>query len=192
MKRILSLCTLALTLGLGTGAASANTAIPLDPHHTSATFTVAHLTITKVSGQIPLISSNLVVNDKGIPTAAQATFDIGKIETQDDHRDADLRSDKWFNAAQYPTMTFHSTAIRPGADNSFDMSGNLSFHGETHPVMLHGTYAGKAKGPDGKTHMGYTASGIIDRTKWGVGTGAPPAIVGDDITITIQAEAVTP
>ncbi len=189
MKRALATIFATAAIGALGSVALANTQIPLDKDHTSATFTVAHLTITKVSGQIPLISSTVTVDDKGLPTAAEAKFDLSKLETQDDHRDADLRGDKWFDTGKYPTLTFRSTVIRPLDAHNFAMSGLLTMHGVTRPVTLQGTYAGKATDPWGHVHLGYSATGTIDRNDWNVGN-APAALVGNDVTITIQAEAL--
>jgi polyisoprenoid-binding protein YceI len=188
MKKALVAGLLGAGLSVGATCALAATAVKIDPDHTSATFTIAHLTITKVSGQIPLISSHVEVNEKGIPTAAAATFDLTKIETQDEHRDTDLRGDKWFDTAHYPTMVFRSTVITPGVGNAFTMKGTLTMHGKTEPVTLDGTFSGKAMFM-GHTHLGYSATGTIDRTLWDVGN-APAAIVGNDVTINIQAEAI--
>ena len=174
---------------LGATVARAATVLPLDPHHTSATFTVQHLMITKVSGQIPLIKSKLSIDEANIPTAITASLDAGKIETQDENRDKDLCSDKWFDTAKYPTIEFRSTKIIPGADKAFTVDGNLTIHGVTKPVVLTASYEGTATDPYGHTHLGYTATGVIKRSAFGVGN-APAAIVGDDINITLEVEAL--
>jgi polyisoprenoid-binding protein YceI len=181
-----------LALGAMTLAATmvqAETSIPLDPHHTSATFSISHLTLTKVTGQVPLIKSEVTLGKNELPTMVDATLDAEKLETQDDNRDKDLRSEKWFNTAKYPTITFHSTAVTPKGSNEFVMAGELTMHGITKPVTLTGTYNGMAKDPMGHIHLGYSATGKIDRTEFSIGQ-APAAIVGNEVTINLEVEAL--
>jgi polyisoprenoid-binding protein YceI len=70
------------------------------------------------------------------------------------------------------------------------IDGDLTMHGVTKPVSLAAKYEGTVKDPRGRTHVGYSATVTIDRTLWGIGTNYPPAVVGNDITITIELEAL--
>ncbi len=167
---------------------SADTAVTVDHDHTSAAFTVSHLTITKVTGTIPVADATMSVAPNEMPTAVKISFDLAKITTQNEKRDADLRSDHWFNVASTPDMSFVATKVTPGADGAFIMTGNLTMHGVTKPVTLTGKYEGKVE-LQGRTHLGYTATTKLDRTQWNVGA-FPPAIVGNDISIQIELEAI--
>jgi len=188
-KRALIAATLAFLAG--TGAASA-TVLTVDPAHTSATFSVKHLTLTTVSGTIALKSASVAAGPDGALTQADATFDLATIDTHESDRDADLKSDHWFDVAADPELTFTSTKISPLSGGTQTIEGDLRFHGVTNPVTLTATYAGSVKDRRGRTHLGYTATATIDRTKWNLGPGYPPAIVGNDITITIELEAIEP
>lgn len=163
--------------------------IAVDPAHTSASFSVKHLTLTTVSGTIDVKDASIALDGNGMLTAAKATLDLATIDTKFADRDADLKSDKWFDVAAYPVMTFTSTKIT-GTPAHMTVLGTLTFHGKTNPVTLTAVYGGSVKDPRGRTHIGYTATGTIDRTLWGVGTSYPPAIVGNDIAITIELEAL--
>ncbi len=174
---------------LAATAARATIILPLDPDHTSASFTVSHLTITKVTGQIPLLTSNIVLGNDHIPTAVTATLDASKIDTHDAKRDKDLRSDHWFDVETFPTITFRSAKIHRLNKSDFTIDGTLTLHGITKPVTLAATYTGSAKDPWGYTHFGFNATGSIDRTAFDVGH-APAALVGDDVTIELQVEAI--
>ena len=164
-------------------------AFPLDPHHSSASFTVAHLTLSKVSGQIPIIKAEVALGNDNIPTSVTATLDAAKIETQDENRDKDLRADKWFDTDKFPTITFRSVKVTRINATDFTVAGDLTIHGITKPVTLNGVYNGTAKDPYGQTHFGYSAKGTIDRTAFNVGQ-APAAIVGNDISIDLEVEAL--
>ena len=167
---------------------SADTAVAVDHDHTSAAFTVSHLTITKVTGTIPVADAAMSVGTNEMPTAVKISFDLAKVTTQNDKRDADLRSDHWFDVAKTPDMSFVATKITPGADGAFVMTGTLTMHGVTKPVTLMGKYEGKVE-LQGKTHLGYTATATLDRTQWNVGS-FPPAIVGNNISVQIELEAI--
>ena len=184
--RMTAMLAISMT-ALSASVANANTNLTLDLHHTSAAFTISHLTITKVSGQVPVIKGEVVIGADNIPTEVNATLDATKIETQDDHRDADLRSEKWFDTTKYPTITFHSTKVQSMGASEFTLVGELTMHGVTKPITLRGTYNGSAKDPYGHTQYGYSATGTVDRTAFGVGD-APAAIVGNDVSIDLQVD----
>ena len=188
--RLKSILTAAGAIALATIPliSSADTAVTVDHDHTSAAFTVSHLTITKVTGTIPVADATMSVAPNEMPTAVKISFDLAKITTQNEKRDADLRSDHWFNVANTPDMSFVATKVTPGADGAFIMTGNLTMHGVTKPVTLTGKYEGKVE-LQGRTHLGYTATTKLDRTQWNVGA-FPPAIVGNDISIQIELEAI--
>jgi polyisoprenoid-binding protein YceI len=168
----------------------AATIAKVDPAHTSATFSVRHLTLTTVSGTIALKNVDIAIGDDDILTQANATFDLSTIDTHESDRDSDLKSDHWFDVAHYPEMTFKSTKIDAGTGGAMAIAGDLTFHGITKPVTLAGKYEGSVKDGRGRTHLGYSASGTVDRTAWNLGPNFPPAVVGDDITITIELEAI--
>jgi polyisoprenoid-binding protein YceI len=169
--------------------ARANADIVVDPAHTSASFSVKHLTLTTVSGTIGVKDATIAVAPDGALTAVHADLDLTTIDTKVADRDSDLKSDHWFDVQHDPTMTFASTKIT-GDPKAMTVLGNLTFHGKTNPVTLSAVYQGSITDRRGRTHRGYTATGTIDRTAWGLGPSFPPAIVADDITITIELEAI--
>jgi polyisoprenoid-binding protein YceI len=163
--------------------------LSVDPPHTSASFSVKHFALTTVSGSIAVKDATIAAAPDGTLTSAKADLDLTTIDTKFADRDADLKSDHWFDVAQYPTMTFASTKIT-GDKTAMTVAGTLTFHGKTNPVTLTAKYDGSVKDPRGRTHVGYSAIGTIDRTLWGLGPNYPPAIVGNDITISIELEAI--
>jgi polyisoprenoid-binding protein YceI len=163
--------------------------LDVDPAHTSATFSVKHLTLTTVSGTIGVKDAAIAVAPDGTLTSAKADLDLTTIDTKFADRDADLKSDHWFDVAHFPTMTFASTKIS-GDKSAMTVAGNLTIHGRTNPVTLTAKYDGSVTDPKGHVHKGYSATGTIDRTLWGIGSNYPPAIVGNDITLTIELEAL--
>jgi len=177
----------AVFFGAALGARAAD--ISIDPNHTTTHFAVKHLLISTVEGTIPIKTVTVTIDANKIPIAVTAVMDLTKIDTHNDQRDDDLRSEKFFNVQQFPDMTFKSTKITANGSN-FTMNGDLTFHGVTKPVVVNGTLNGSITDNRGRTHVGYTANATIDRTMWGVGPGYPPAVVANNVTITIEAEAI--
>jgi polyisoprenoid-binding protein YceI len=183
-----ALCSLAIVAALGAPNA-ARADVRIDPNHTSATFSVKHLTLTTVSGKIALKDAAIAIAADDTLTSAHADLDLSTIDTQVADRDDDLKSDHWFDVAKYPTMTFESTKIT-GDRSALTVVGDLTFHGKTNPVILTAKYEGSIKDPRGRTHIGYTATGVIDRSLWDLGPNFPTAVVANEITITIELEAI--
>jgi polyisoprenoid-binding protein YceI len=179
---------LAIVAALGVPNA-ARADVTIDPNHTSATFSVKHLTISTVSGKIGIKDATITIASDDTLTSAKAELDLSTIDTQVADRDNDLKSDRWFDIAKYPTMTFQSTKIT-GDKTALTIVGNLTCHGKTNPVTLTAVYQGSIKDPRGRTHIGYTATGVVDRSLWDLGPNFPTAVVANQITITIQLEAI--
>ena len=86
-------------------------------------------------------------------------------------------------------MIFKSSKIT-GDAKAMTIAGDLTFHGVTKPVTLSGKYVGSIVDGRGRTHVGYSATTTFDRTQWGLGMSFPAVIVGNDITVKIDVEAV--
>ncbi len=189
LRRTMLATVLAATLA--GPAAAADYAV--DPAHSQATFTVSHLTVTKVSGQIPVQSAQVSAGPNDLPTKVDATLDLKGVDTREPDRDKDLRSDDFFDVAKYPTMTFASKKIE-GTPGAFTIGGDLTFHGVTKPVTLAAKLEGKVTDGKGRTHLGYTATTTIDRRDWGLNwgkTNGGALIVGNEVTISLTVEAVS-
>jgi polyisoprenoid-binding protein YceI len=184
------LLTLVALGALPLPAFAADTPARLDPDHSSANFSVTHLTLTKVHGTIAIKDAKIVVGDDHALKEADATLDLSTVDTHQPDRDADLRSAHWFDVANYPLMTFKSTSIAPGANGSTHIAGDLTFHGVTKPVSFDAAYTGTVKDGRGRTHVGYSAAITLDRTDWNLGLNYPPAIVGHEITIDLEVDAI--
>jgi|SRR5271165_5404133 len=192
MKRIW--CSLLVLLLGAVPSMAAAVTLTGDPSHSSATFSVMHLAISNVAGSIPVVSWNGTTDAGYMPTSVNATLDAKGIDTKEADRDSDLRSDRWFDVAKYPTMTFKSSKIEPGPSGTFKMTGDLTMHGVTKPVSLEGKLLGTVKDGRQRIHVGYTATTTIDRRDFGLNfAGTVPEgqlVAGYDVTITINAEGI--
>lgn len=156
---------LAGVLAAATIAPAGATDAVLDVPHTQAQFTVTHLALSRVHGQIPLISGTVTFNDAGLPTASAATFDMKNVDSQDVNRDNSLRQD-YLETDKYPTMTFVEKKI-DGTPAAFKMTGDLTLHGITKSVVLTGKVVATLV-TKGKRHYAYSATTTIDRRDFGI------------------------
>jgi len=182
----------ALVAALAAPALAADYAI--DPNHTQATFTVTHLAISRVNGKIPVTGGTISLGGNGLPSAISVTLSAKDLDTNSADRDRDLRGGDWFEVEKYPTMTFVSKSVS-GTPQSFTVNGDLTMHGVTKPVTLNAKEIGKMTDARGRTHVGYSASATLDRRDWGLNWGRTTPggslIAGNDVTIDINAEAVS-
>jgi polyisoprenoid-binding protein YceI len=182
--------TLAL-LGVSAGYASAAGATQwnVDPTHSSAEFTTIHFGLSHIIGTIPIKTATVATRpDSLVPVSIEATLDVTGIDTKVAMRDADLKSANFFDVAKYPTMTFKSRSIAERGTNRFAVTGDLTFHGVTHPITLDVKALGRGKGLKDVPFVSYIATTTIDRTQWGMSFDAPLA-VGTSVYITLNIEA---
>ena len=167
----------------------------IDPNHSSAQFTVRHLMVSNVKGAFSKVTGTINYDPTNLAASSvEAIIDASTVDTRQPQRDADLRSPNFFDVAKYPTITFKSTQFyREG--NQLKVKGDLTMHGVTKPVVLDvDGPTPEIKDPWGNQRVGASISTKINRHDWGLNysklmeTGG--AMVGDEITISIDLEAV--
>ena len=165
----------------------------IDPTHSDASFTVRHMMVSKVRGSFRTVAGAIVTAADPLASSATATIELASLDTNNEQRDNHVRSADFFDVANHPRMTFVSTALRPAGDG-FELDGKLTLHGVTKPVTLALEINGI--GPDGYggTRIGFSASGKIDRTDFGVSYNGPipggGSVLSDSVTLNIEVEAV--
>jgi polyisoprenoid-binding protein YceI len=156
--------------------------------HTRIVFVVRHMGFTDYYGQFNGINGQLSL-DAANPANSQVTITLptDSVDANNSVLTAELKSPQWFDAAKYPTITFKSTkVVRTGKDTA-DITGDLTFHGETHPVTLEAKF--NAGGIHPFTHkytVGFNATGHLKRSEFGQKTYVP--LIGDDVGLIISAE----
>lgn len=182
---------LAAAAALPIAAIAASQTWTVDPVHSTAQFTARHFGIVPVIGTIPIESASVKLDEGSqIPISVTAALDPSQLDTHNSMRDGDLRSDHYFDVATYPSMTFRSTKITGTDPKQFTILGDLTMHGQTHPVTLAAQVVASGKSPRGHQIIAYGATGTIDRTQWGMSFG--PLIVGNSIDISLNVEADGP
>jgi polyisoprenoid-binding protein YceI len=179
-----------LSLGTNVALGAQPQAWSVDPVHSTAQFTARHFGIVPVIGTIPIRIASVKLNPgEQVPISVTAEFDPSKVDTHNDTRDGDLRSPHYFDVATYPNIRFASTKIEGDAKH-FTLTGDLTMHGQSHPVTLSAQVVGAGKSPRGRSLIAYAATATIDRTQWGMTYG--PMIVGNSIEISVNIEADAP
>ncbi|HYL27692.1 MAG TPA: YceI family protein [Candidatus Nitrosotalea sp.] len=190
MKRML-VPSVVLVLLAGSIPALAAENWSIDPVHSTAQFTAKHFGIVPVVGTIPIVGGSVQLNaGSQIPTSVSAELDASKVDTHNDQRDADLRSDHYFDVKSTPTIKFVSTKIDGTNPDHFTIIGDLTMHGATHAVLLNAKVVGSGKSPRGESLIAYAATATVDRTEWGMSYG--PLIVGNSVDLSLNVEAAAP
>ena len=168
----------------------------LDPAHSHAEFKVKHMMISNVKGSFNGLSGTLTehATDKTLSTI-EASIDINSISTGDAQRDAHLKSADFFDAAQFGTMTFRSSKVQPNGDGGYNVTGDLTIHGQTRQqVFVVDGPSAPGKDPWGNTRIGLSATTKINRKDYGLSWNAAletgGILVGDDVNITIEAQFI--
>lgn len=168
--------------------AQSSTWIP-DKAHSGVDFSILHMSLAHVRGHFGNIGGTIVLDESDITkSTVKVTIDVTTVDTGVARRDGDLKSPNFFDVAQYPTATFVSTAVVKNGDGLM-VSGNLTLHGVTKPVVLQVEGpTGPVPGMDKKPHSGFSASTTISRTAFGIAAKYPSAVVGDDVKLTIDLD----
>ncbi len=166
----------------------------LDPAHTHAEFAVRHLMINTVRGRFVDVQG-VVELDESDFTKSQVdiTMAVASIDTREPQRDAHLRSADFFDAENFPQLTFRSRRFL-GNKDAFKIVGDLTIRGTTREVVLDVTSEGLVKDPWGSERAGFSATTKIKRSDFGLlwnqllETGG--VVVGEDVKISIETELI--
>jgi polyisoprenoid-binding protein YceI len=188
--------TAGLAAVLSLPAAAASSTWNIDPAHSSAQFSVRHLAISTVRGNFSKISGTVQLDENDITkSTVNVSIDVTTVDTHEPDRDADLRTDKFFDVAKYPTMTFKSTKVEQVAPGKLKVTGDFTLHGVTKEVVLDvDGPTPPVKDPWGNQRAAVSASTKINRQTYGVKWNATMdnggVVVGDDVSINLDVEMV--
>lgn len=166
----------------------------IDTSHTQAEFAVRHLMISTVKGRFADVQGTIRWDESDLAKSdVEVTISVPSIDTREPQRDAHLRSADFFDAENFPQITFRSRRIQ-GKGDSFTIVGDLTIRGTTREVVLDVTTEGRTKDPWGGERAGFNATTKIKRSEFGLlwnqllETGA--VVVGEDVKISIDAELI--
>ena len=166
----------------------------IDPDHSVAAFVIRHMMVANVRGQFNKLSGVVFFDPSDIVNSSvEATIDVAGIYTGIQKRDDHLRSADFFDAANYPQITFRSDKAKITGSKRFSVAGDLTMHGITKTATLDVEYSEPGKSPYGETSIGFAATIRINREDfglmWNEALESGGIMVGKEVQILIDIEA---
>jgi polyisoprenoid-binding protein YceI len=188
--RHLALAAGALAFAASLAAAQTTTWVS-DPNHSEVDFAIAHMSVSKVHGRFGSVNATIQYDAADVTrSTVRATIGVGTVDTGIQDRDNDIKGPNYFDIATFPLATFTSTGVTRNGDH-LSISGNLTLRGITNPVVL------DVEGPTAsvtdqrnKVHRGFSASTTVNRSDFGIAPKVPPAMLGDDVKLTIELDVI--
>ncbi|AWW00891.1 YceI family protein [Arcticibacterium luteifluviistationis] len=161
----------------------------IDKGHSSVSFEITHMMLSDVSGKFKTYDATFTSAKEDFSDAVfQFSADIASVDTDNETRDGHLQGEKFFDAANYPKLTFKSTSFKHLTGKKYTMTGDLTMKGKTAPVTLAVTINGPVTHPRNKKIMiGLKAIGEVDRTVYGV-SDMPVSGLSHEVQIVASGE----
>jgi polyisoprenoid-binding protein YceI len=164
----------------------------VDGTHSNVGFEVRHMGIATVRGNFKKFEG-AVEADNGTLTLS-GNVDVASIDSGDEQRDGHLQSPEFFDAAQFPQITFSSTGAEGAGDGKIKLTGEITIKGITKPIELIGEIGENAQDPWGNERVGFEVEGKIDRREFGlVWNQTLPngnLLVANDVKLVVSVSAV--
>jgi polyisoprenoid-binding protein YceI len=156
----------------------------VESYHTQVGFSISHFGFTNYSGLFSGATGSLQLDPAKLGTSKlDISIPVDSVTTTVSKLTDELKGDKWFDTTKFPKATFVSTQVVPTAEGA-TVTGNLTLHGVTKPVVLHVRFIGAGVNPIDKAYtVGFEATGTIKRSDFGVTTYLPA--VGDEVQLSI-------
>lgn len=167
----------------------------IDPAHSRIGFVARHAMVTKVRGSFDEFTGAIHL-DAAEPARATAeiSIDVASVDTRNEQRDGHLRTNDFFDAQTYPTITFKSTSVKQLDESNFAVTGDLTIKGVTKSVTVDFEFAGVATDPFGNVRAGFEGTASLNRSDYGVSFNAAletgGLLVSEKITIEIEISAI--
>lgn len=167
----------------------------IDNSHTTIEFGVKHMMVTTVRGRFTSFGGTITEDPaKLLNSKVEGWIETGSVDTHDANRDAHLRSPDFFDAEQFPRMTFVSKRIEPQGGDEYKLVGDITIKGVTREFTFNVTNEGKGRNPWGGEIWGLTATATLNRKdfglNWNVALEAGGWLVGDQVKIRVEMELV--
>jgi polyisoprenoid-binding protein YceI len=166
----------------------------VDPKHSTVEFQVKHMGIANVKGKFNEFAGTLEIGDDLATAKATGTVKVASVDTNEEQRDAHLRSADFFDAETHPELSFAATAIEPVDEETFRIAGDLTLHGITRPITLEAVVQGTDVDPWGNDRVGLEVVGQLKRSdydmKFNQALGSGNMLVGDKVKLVLDISAV--
>jgi polyisoprenoid-binding protein YceI len=167
----------------------------IDPTHSEIQFKVKHLMISTVTGHFKTFDLRVETETEDVQTPKRIVFtaDIDSITTNNEQRDAHLKSSDFFHVEEHPQLRFNGKNYEITGDNA-KLHGDLRIRGITKPMTLNVEYGGTVVDPYGQTKAGFTVNGKISRKEfgltWNAVTETGGVVVSDEIKLHAEVQLV--
>lgn len=190
--RALKYLLLAGLLGSAVAVQAAPVTYKLDPSHTMVLFSWSHFGFSHPTADLGLGKGTLVYDQQDpAKSSVEVSMPLADLDTHVPALDEHLKKADFFDADKYPVVTFKSTRVQALGGNKFKVTGDLTVHGVTKPVVLNATLNKLGENPMTKaSSIGFDATGTLNRSDFGVGAYVPN--VSDKITLRITTEGSVP
>ena len=138
----------------------------IDPSHSNVGFAVRHMGIATVRGSFKKFEGTVEAADDALTLSG--TVEVATIDTGDENRDGHLQSPEFFDAAQFPQITFTSTGTEQAGEGQVKLTGDITIKGTTKPIELVGEIGENGEDPWGNQRVGFEVEGKIDRREFGL------------------------
>jgi polyisoprenoid-binding protein YceI len=166
----------------------------IDPGHSEVDFEVRHMMIAKVRGRFNVFEGIVAIGEIPEESYVEVMVDAASIDTGDAKRDQHLRSADFLDVEHYPALRYRSTEVRPGSDDAWAVTGDLTIKDVTRPVTLAVTFNGAVTDPWGNLRTAFSATGEADREEFGISWNqaleAGGFLVGKIVKMRFEVEAV--
>ncbi len=167
----------------------------LDPAHTQIAFSIQHMMVTLASGRFTRFTGEFHLDEHAPNRSSfEVAIDATSITTDNHERDVHLRSPDFLDTDAWPTLRYRSHAITPLGFDHYNVEGELTIHGATHPAPLEVILGGITLDPEGRRRAGFSARGRINRLDYGLTWNAPLEdggfVLGSTVRIEIEAELI--
>jgi polyisoprenoid-binding protein YceI len=185
---VLGTSSVALAQAAKAPAAPKPGAYTVDPVHSFALFKIQHFGAGFVYGQFKELEGKLSLDADASKDTLEVTIKTASVDTHDAKRDGHLQSPDFFNAAQFPTITFKSTKVAKNADGTLDVTGDLTIRGKTKSVVAKVTATGAALDPFKKYRAGFEGKATVNRNDFDL--SFMPGALGDTVEILLALESI--
>jgi polyisoprenoid-binding protein YceI len=138
----------------------------VDPSHSNVGFEVRHMGIATVRGSFKKFEGS--VESSGGTLKLSGSVQVDTVDTGDENRDGHLKSPEFFDASQFPQITFSSTGTEAAGPNGIKLSGDITIKGVTKPIELVGQIGESSQDPWGNERVGFEVEGKVDRREFGL------------------------
>lgn len=165
----------------------------IDPTHSTVSFTIRHLAISKVKGTFDRFEGTITTGETPEQSSTEASVEVASINTNQSQRDEHLRTADFFKADEFPKLSFRSTGVRQDGE-SLKVDGELTMRGVTKPVTFDVEPGGVVVDGYGQTKLGLEARTKVNRKEFGIEWNAPleagGLTLGDEVKIDLDLQAV--